>query len=140
MFEKGDCINYPDGHRELQCKVGITIRTPRSFAIPAVVEGLPCRACKNISPDLCSYYKAMAAEEAEARNAERRKRIERSLELIGKDISPCCEAPLDRERIDAIVKSGGCGWIYCPKCGKQVIHLNNSRTHRPAKRKKKGAA
>lgn len=67
----------------------------------------------------CIDYSPPTAEEIAAEDAA----ITHAIECRAKNISPCCEAPIDESRV---IKSGrykGHGGRYCSKCGKCIFFV-----------------
>ena len=80
---------------------------------PKGFKDLPCTTAEG---NACQFYKPLSKEEIDKEIAD----MERTNDLILKNLSPCCEAEIDQSQVIKDGSHKGHGPRYCSKCKKFV--------------------
>ena len=96
------------------CGAGVRYRDLTGYVPGGIAErSLPCLPPPhNLPLAACPYLAFKTAEEIEAEE----KAWERSVDLLRRGLSPCCEAPLDVSHVIERGRHKGHGPRFCSKC------------------------
>ncbi len=109
----GNTCRYFNGVQNRKCRLGIKYDDVHDDNAPR----FPRFACLNPDVMTCGRREYLTTDEI----AKEEVRTQRTISLVEKGFSPCCEATLDTRQV---IKSGrfkGHGPQLCSKCGKVVV-------------------
>jgi hypothetical protein len=129
--DAGVCI--PIGRCEKSdkcCDAGVCYRDLmriKELGITGCMLRIPCfgekvgSVTRGITVEYCEKYSAFTAEDIDAQVAEMEVRMEKFRRCIMRNVSTCCDAPIDESQV---IKSGehkGHGPRFCTNCKKVVF-------------------
>lgn len=97
-----------------KCEAGIYYSEVEDKNIPRL-RNIPCFGWEGITT-ACEKYQPPTSEELAKEEAE----FQRVMDMFAKDISPCCEAPIDKSQVIQSGTHKNHGPRFCSKCGKMV--------------------
>lgn len=83
----------------------------------SMIRSFPCLGKYNLGGATCPKRELPSPEEVEAEEAASR----RSMDLLNRGLSSCCEAPIDERAVIREGRHKGHGPRYCSKCGNCVF-------------------
>ena len=117
VINRGGCKHWTGMARTLyarsECLAGVRYGDARHGTAL-----LPCLPGNDHSS--CTSFEMVTDEEAEQAKRDRAVQIERYLQCRKADVSPCCEAPIDRSQVIKTGRYKGHGPHLCSKCKKMV--------------------
>ena len=109
------CVNFNGvGGYSKQCNAGICYSDVEDKNISRL-RNIPCFGWTGLTT-ICDKYQPPTPEELEAEEAEHK----RVMDMFSRDLSTCCEAPIDKSQVIQSGTHKNHGPRFCSKCGKLV--------------------
>lgn len=118
MSRAGWCRHF-NGVQNKTCRAGVDYETVNVVQLPDGTQkkSLPCIAAHNHAGAVCpkrEEYTALDLAEQEAQH-------KRTMDLLARGLSSCCEAPLNTSQVIQSGRHKGHGPRFCSACGKCVF-------------------